>query len=368
MIAKNIQRKLNEWREHNLISQESYESLVQYEENKPSQDKIWIGFFLLGLIAVFLSMSGYFYHTWKELDALYKFFIHLCFLLSVFPLSYLFRSKQNIVGYLVGFYSILFGLSALFWEYLHYLPKVLEGEENVFFFGFLLSILLLPILWIRREPYLHNIIHLMINFYVILFSTTVTHDIFWTLYSVGFPILYLVGGYWFEKNRETIPEIQEIWYGWANSFFIGQSILWGLEKNQNWIPQIWIPILVLFFGIAFFRFKEIRMGGFSLPLIFTIYSFYIIFTYIMSISPTNHYQGFAFFLLINLPILDVFAQQRKKLAFDILILVIIVKVFLLYFQIFGGFTSFGMLVMGLGFFAFSYGYYQWRKILFSNKG
>ena len=104
-----LEKKLNEWKQREIISHDIYDAIISYELNKQSRSWIYTGFLILGIVAVTLGILSLVAANWNQIPSWMKLVTN--FIIYSIILFFLFRfskeQKENHYNLLLLFYYLM---------------------------------------------------------------------------------------------------------------------------------------------------------------------------------------------------------------------------------------------------------------------
>lgn len=287
-MSKNIREQLSFWLENNLINQETYDNILEFEKsdqnNSTYKSKIAKTITLIGGLFVLSGLLGTLPLIWDNLT----YWAQLLFLGIVtvflnFAGSYSEKSKDNKI--------FIFNSTERVSSVLYFGSLVSFVAFLIFTFNILNS---LNITDLREE-----VLFLIISLTAIIYTTFLY---FKTKFILQHGSLFLNTAFVFGSLGNLLFPNLEIWA--FGLFLISLSIVWGLLTNSEMLQPYWLGSLiasgVFLIGLAIFVEDLLRSNQIINIAILVIASTFIIWISIQ-ISEQPVFLIGSFSLLINLP-------------------------------------------------------------------
>ena len=287
-MSKNIREQLSFWLENNLINQETYDNIIEFEKsdqnNSTYKSKIAKTITLIGGLFVLSGLLGTLPLIWDNLT----YWAQLLFLGIVtvflnFAGSYSEKSKDNKI--------FIFNSTERVSSVLYFGSLVSFVAFLIFTFNILNS---LNITDLREE-----VLFLIISLTAIIYTTFLY---FKTKFILQHGSLFLNTAFVFGSLGNLLFPNLEIWA--FGLFLISLSIVWGLLTNSEMLQPYWLGNLiasgVFLIGLAIFVEDLLRSNQIINIAILVIASTFIIWISIQ-ISEQPVFLIGSFSLLINLP-------------------------------------------------------------------
>ena len=287
-MSKNIREQLSFWLENNLINQETYDNIIEFEKsdqnNSTYKSKIAKTITLIGGLFVLSGLLGTLPLIWDNLT----YWAQLLFLGIVtvflnFAGSYSEKSKDNKI--------FIFNSTERVSSVLYFGSLVSFVAFLIFTFNILNS---LNITDLREE-----VLFLIISLTAIIYTTFLY---FKTKFILQHGSLFLNTAFVFGSLGNLLFPNLEIWA--FGLFLISLSIIWGLLTNSEMLQPYWLGNLiasgVFLIGLAIFVEDLLRSNQIINIVILVIASTFIIWISIQ-ISEQPVFLIGSFSLLINLP-------------------------------------------------------------------
>lgn len=287
-MSKNIREQLSFWLENNLINQETYDNIIEFEKsdqnNSTYKSKIAKTITLIGGLFVLSGLLGTLPLIWDNLT----YWAQLLFLGIVtvflnFAGSYSEKSKDNKI--------FIFNSTERVSSVLYFGSLVSFVAFLIFTFNILNS---LNITDLREE-----VLFLIISLTAIIYTTFLY---FKTKFILQHGSLFLNTAFVFGSLGNLLFPNLEIWA--FGLFLIALSIIWGLLTNSEMLQPYWLGNLiasgVFLIGLAIFVEDLLRSNQIINIVILVIASTFIIWISIQ-ISEQPVFLIGSFSLLINLP-------------------------------------------------------------------
>ena len=287
-MNKNIREQLSLWLENNLINQETYDNILEFEKNDQNnstyKSKIAKTITLIGGLFVLSGLLGTLPLIWDNL----AYWAQLLFLGIVaiflnFAGSYSEKSKDNKI----------------------FIFNSTERVSSVLYFGSLVSFVAFLIFTFNITNSLNitdlseEILFLIISLTAMIYTTFLY---FKTKFILQHGALFLNTAFVFGSVGNLLFPNLEIWA--FGLFLISLSIVWGLVTNSDMLQPYWLGNLiasgVFLIGLAIFAEDLLRSNQIIKIAILVIASTFIIWISIQ-ISEQPVFLVGSFSLLINLP-------------------------------------------------------------------
>jgi len=287
-VNKNIREQLSLWLENNLINQETYDNILEFEKNDQNnstyKSRIAKTITLIGGLFVLSGLLGTLPLIWDNL----AYWAQLLFLGIVaiflnFAGSYSEKSKDNKI----------------------FIFNSTERVSSVLYFGSLVSFVAFLIFTFNITNSLNitdlseEILFLIISLTAMIYTTFLY---FKTKFILQHGALFLNTAFVFGSVGNLLFPNLEIWA--FGLFLISLSIVWGLVTNSDMLQPYWLGNLiasgVFLIGLAIFVEDLLRSNQIIKIAILVIASTFIIWISIQ-ISEQPVFLVGSFSLLINLP-------------------------------------------------------------------
>lgn len=287
-MNKNIREQLSLWLENNLINQETYDNILEFEKNDQNnstyKSRIAKTITLIGGLFVLSGLLGTLPLIWDNL----AYWAQLLFLGIVaiflnFAGSYSEKSKDNKI----------------------FIFNSTERVSSVLYFGSLVSFVAFLIFTFNITNSLNitdlneEILFLIISLTAMIYTTFLY---FKTKFILQHGALFLNTAFVFGSVGNLLFPNLEIWA--FGLFLISLSIVWGLVTNSDMLQPYWLGNLiasgVFLIGLAIFAEDLLRSNQIIKIAILVIASTFIIWISIQ-ISEQPVFLVGSFSLLINLP-------------------------------------------------------------------
>lgn len=287
-MNKNIREQLSLWLENNLINQETYDNILEFEKNDQNnstyKSRIAKTITLIGGLFVLSGLLGTLPLIWDNL----AYWAQLLFLGIVaiflnFAGSYSEKSKDNKI----------------------FIFNSTERVSSVLYFGSLVSFVAFLIFTFNITNSLNitdlseEILFLIISLTAMIYTTFLY---FKTKFILQHGALFLNTAFVFGSLGNLLFPNLEIWA--FGLFLISLSIVWGLVTNSEMLQPYWLGNLiasgVFLIGLAIFAEDLLRSNQIIKIAILVIASTFIIWISIQ-ISEQPVFLVGSFSLLINLP-------------------------------------------------------------------
>lgn len=287
-MNKNIREQLSLWLENNLINQETYDNIIEFEKNNQNnstyKSRIAKTITLIGGLFVLSGLLGTLPLIWDNLTYWAQLlFLGIVTIFLNFAGSYSEKSKDNKI----------------------FIFNSTERVSSVLYFGSLVSFVAFLIFTFNITNSLNitdlseEILFLIISLTAMIYTTFLY---FKTKFILQHGALFLNTAFVFGSLGNLLFPNLEIWA--FGLFLISLSIVWGLVTNSDMLQPYWLGNLiasgVFLIGLAIFVEDLLRSNQIINIAILVIASTFIIWISIQ-ISEQPVFLVGSFSLLINLP-------------------------------------------------------------------
>ena len=287
-MNKNIREQLSLWLENNLINQETYDNIIEFEKNNQNnstyKSRIAKTITLIGGLFVLSGLLGTLPLIWDNLTYWAQLlFLGIVTIFLNFAGSYSEKSKDNKI----------------------FIFNSTERVSSVLYFGSLVSFVAFLIFTFNITNSLNitdlseEILFLIISLTAMIYTTFLY---FKTKFILQHGALFLNTAFVFGSLGNLLFPNLEIWA--FGLFLISLSIVWGLVTNSDMLQPYWLGNLiasgVFLIGLAIFVQDLLRSNQIINIAILVIASTFIIWISIQ-ISEQPVFLVGSFSLLINLP-------------------------------------------------------------------
>ena len=287
-MNKNIREQLSLWLENNLINQETYDNIIEFEKNDQNnstyKSRIAKTITLIGGLFVLSGLLGTLPLIWDNLTYWTQLlFLGIVTIFLNFAGSYSEKSKDNKI----------------------FIFNSTERVSSVLYFGSLVSFVAFLIFSFNITNSLNitdlseEILFLIISLTAMIYTTFLY---FKTKFILQHGALFLNTAFVFGSLGNLLFPNLEIWA--FGLFLISLSIVWGLVTNSDMLQPYWLGNLiasgVFLIGLAIFVEDLLRSNQIINIAILVIASTFIIWISIQ-ISEQPVFLVGSFSLLINLP-------------------------------------------------------------------
>ena len=287
-MNKNIREQLSLWLENNLINQETYDNIIEFEKNNQNnstyKSRIAKTITLIGGLFVLSGLLGTLPLIWDNLTYWAQLlFLGIVTIFLNFAGSYSEKSKDNKI----------------------FIFNSTERVSSVLYFGSLVSFVAFLIFSFNITNSLNitdlseEILFLIISLTAMIYTTFLY---FKTKFILQHGALFLNTAFVFGSLGNLLFPNLEIWA--FGLFLISLSIVWGLVTNSDMLQPYWLGNLiasgVFLIGLAIFVQDLLRSNQIINISILVIASTFIIWISIQ-ISEQPVFLVGSFSLLINLP-------------------------------------------------------------------
>lgn len=287
-MNKNIREQLSLWLENNLINQETYDNIIEFEKNNQNnstyKSRIAKTITLIGGLFVLSGLLGTLPLIWDNLTYWAQLiFLGIVTIFLNFAGSYSEKSKDNKI----------------------FIFNSTERVSSVLYFGSLVSFVAFLIFSFNITNSLNitdlseEILFLIISLTAMIYTTFLY---FKTKFILQHGALFLNTAFVFGSLGNLLFPNLEIWA--FGLFLISLSIVWGLVTNSDMLQPYWLGNLiasgVFLIGLAIFVEDLLRSNQIINIAILVIASTFIIWISIQ-ISEQPVFLVGSFSLLINLP-------------------------------------------------------------------
>jgi uncharacterized membrane protein len=353
-----IKKKLEEWLNHHLIDEKTYLTIKEYEEKQKevSSKKLILWVFLIAGFSIGLGIISIVAANWELIPAFLK-FIFLLGLHGAFGFLYLWFYKKHKNIFVQEILLVIFAF--LFLAEIALTAQVfqLQGEtyQALFFWGFLM----LFVSSISEAKFLP-----MMNFIVLYVAISLFfYEAYnWNQYVIfDFVLIYLIVWglfyvfYFFSKNS-LLVKINPIFWG---IFYVYGIFVFQFEWYANFLKptssEKYLHLFLVLFAMIIILYdlynSFIKNYQSNKKIYYLFFINYIIFlsNYLFIFNDiTQKLLGTSFFLLQCFLSAFLFYLLEKKNLYRFFIFLILLRLFIIYIELFEDLTFTGIGLIGLG--------------------
>lgn len=347
-----IEKKLKEWRENHLLSEEAYYSILNYELNKKTK---WSkNFFLYGLLmissfSIGLGIISIIAANWNFIPTFFKYLFIFGIHFGLVPLIIKYESKFFIKESLILLFIILFlaeiGLTSqtfhlegkivyifMFWGILSIFPSLLSSNNFIPFIVFFILYISLSFILII-EFNLESINHILSIF---------------NLSFIIFSLLFLT----LSKLLKLENFLMGLFYNIILFFFgnlVASHLKWYkiiIHENYDSYQFINLILIILIFSGIFFIHKSFFIKDIKNTITFLLFGLVYCLNFILEPffkeEILNRSIGTIFFILLMVFISYYFLVLRIRWLFHLSIFLIMVRLWIVYIELFKDLTTTGI--------------------------
>lgn len=354
-----IEKKLQEWRENYLISEETYYSILNYELNKKSKwpkNVFLYGLLIVSSFSIGLGIISIIAANWIFIPTIFKYFFLLGIHFSLIPLIIKYESKFFIKESLILLFIILIiaeiGLTS---QTFHIQEKI----THIFMFWGVLSIFPSLLSSITFIPFIvFFILHLSFSSVLIvelnLESTNQILGIFYLSFII-ISLLFLA----LSQLLKLENFLMGLFYNTILFFFensIITHIKWyklGINENYDTYKFINLILIVLIFVGIFLIYKSFFTKDIKRTITFVLFGLFYSLNFFLEApfkeEVWNRIIGTILFILLTIFISNYFLVLKIRWLFHLSIFIIMIRLWIVYIELFKDLTTtgIGLILFGL---------------------